>query len=335
MSAIPEREISDSIEAVAGRIRSGSRFLITGHRNPDGDAIGSALALQGLIRKMGKEAIVIVRDSFHRSLQHLPGTSEVVIADKLPSDYPAKWDALFTMECPDPDRTGYSILPGPVVNIDHHVGNTMYGEVNYVDLDAPSVGEMVLQLNDLELKLPLDEAIASAMYVSLASDTGFFRYSNTTLRTFRAAEKMVAAGADPGLISLWLNESNSLGSLRLLGLCLNTLHLWDGGRIATLDLPRELYREAGAQPEDSEGLVNWGRSIDGVLVSALFKEASGGTRVSMRAKPGIDVQAVAATFGGGGHKAASGCFVPLPLDRAKETIIGMLREAVESGDLNA
>lgn len=326
-----EATIPTAIRQVADRIREGSRFLITGHRNPDGDAIGSALALQGLIQKMGKEATVIVRDPFHRALHHLPGADQVVVADALPPDYPG-YDALFTMECPDPDRAGFAILPGPVINIDHHLGNTMYGEVNYVDLDAPSVGEMVLQLNNRELKLPLDDAIAAAMYVSLASDTGFFRYSNTTLRTFEAAREMVAAGADPGEISLWLNESSSLGSIRLLGLCLNTLWISEDGRIATMELPRRLFAEAGADAEDSEGLVNWGRTIDGVLASALFKEAQGGTRVSMRAKPGVDVQAVAASFGGGGHKAAAGCFVPLPMNAAKETIVGMLREAVGSAD---
>lgn len=326
MTTTSENNTATAVRAVAERIHSGSRFLITGHRNPDGDAIGSALALQGILRGMGKDARVVVRDSFHRSLHHLPGASDVVISDTLP-EYPRAWDALFTMECPDPERTGYAILPGPVVNIDHHLGNTMYGEVNYVDLDAPSVGEMILQLNDRELGQPLNPAIAAAMYVSLASDTGFFRYTNTTLRTFQAAEKMVQAGADPGEISLWLNESNSLGSIRLLGLCLNTLRIEHDGTIATLELTRKLFAEAGAEPEDSEGLVNWGRSIDGVRVAALFKEANGGTRVSMRAKPGVDVQAVAATFGGGGHKAASGCFVPLPMEQARERIVELLRDA--------
>lgn len=330
MTTMHEQKTEGAIRAVAERIHSGSRFLITGHRNPDGDAIGSALALQGLLRKMGKDARVVVRDPFHRSLHHLPGADDVVIAETLP-EYPGTWDALFTMECPEPERTGYAILPGPVVNIDHHLGNTMYGEVNYVDLDAPSVGEMILQLNEHELRQPLDPAIAAAMYVSLASDTGFFRYSNTTIRTFRAAETMVDAGADPGEISLWLNESSSLGSIRLLGLCLNTLRISEDGTIATLELARAMFKEAGADPEDSEGLVNWGRSIDGVRVAALFKEANGGTRVSMRAKPGVDVQAVAATFGGGGHKAASGCFVPLPMDAAREKIVGLLREAVQKG----
>jgi bifunctional oligoribonuclease and PAP phosphatase NrnA len=313
---------------VAERIRAGRNFLITGHRNPDGDALGSAIALQRLIRQMGKEARIVVRDGFGKPLLNMPGATEVVISDTLPPDYPKAYDALFAMECPEVHRTGYDVLPGPVVNIDHHLGNEMYGEINYLDIEAPSVGEMVLQLNRNHLKLPLDKETATAIYVSLASDTGFFRYHNTTLRSFAAAEELVRAGAVPGDVSLWINESNSRGAIKLLGLCLTTLELHAGGRIATTELPSRFFDEAGATPEDTEGIVNYGRSIDGVLISALLKESDAGTRVSLRAKPGVDVQQVAARFGGGGHKAASGCTVPLPLPEAKAKLIPLLEAAL-------
>lgn len=316
-----------SAKAVAERIRSGSRFLITSHRNPDGDAIGSAIALQGILRKLGKTAEIYVRDPFSPPLRKMPGADGVIISDTLPANYPDSIDALFTMECPEHERTGYPVLPGPVINIDHHLGNTMYGEVNYLDVDAPSVGEMVLQLNKF-LGVELDRTIATAMYVSLASDTGFFRYTNTTLRTFEAAAEMVRGGADPGEISLWLNESNSGSSIKLLGLCLSTLQILHDGRIATIEMPNSFLVEAGASPEDSEGIVNYGRTIDTVLVSALFKEAKDGSRVSLRAKPGVDVQQVASMFGGGGHKAASGCFVPLPIPEAREKIVAILKEII-------
>ena len=313
---------------VAERIRAGRNFLITGHRNPDGDALGSAIALQRLIRKLGKEAKVVVRDGFASPLMNIPGANEVTISDSLPADYPKAYDALFAMECPEVHRTGYDVLPGPVVNIDHHLGNEMYGEINFLDIEAPSVGEMVLQLNRHHLKLPLDKETATAMYVSLATDTGFFRYHNTTLRTFQAAEELVRAGAVPGDVSLWINESNTRGSIKLLGLCLTTLELHAGGKVATTELPRRFFAEAGAAPEDTEGIVNYGRSIDGVLVSALLKEADSSTRVSLRAKPGVDVQQIAAMFGGGGHKAASGCTIPLPLAEAKKKLIPLLESIV-------
>jgi phosphoesterase RecJ-like protein len=317
--------IEESIRAVVRRLYNGNRFLITSHRNPDGDALGSSLALRALIRQLGKDATILVRDSFWKPLGKMPGADDIVVADALPADYPGAYDALFTMECPEAERTGFPILPGPVVNIDHHVGNTLYGEVNYIDLEAPSVGEMVLQLAR-EMEMPLEPDMATAMYVSLASDTGFFRYMNTTLRALEAATEMVRAGAKPGEISLWLNESATPGSIKLLGLCLSTLELIADGRIATIDLPERFFAEAGASAEDTEGIVNFGRTIESVRVAALFKEVDGGTRVSMRAKPGADVQAVAATFGGGGHKAAAGCFVPAPMAEAKAKIVGLLQE---------
>ncbi len=314
---------------VADRIRSGRNFLITSHRNPDGDALGSGIALQGLIRKLGKTARVIVRDGFASPLYNIPGAREVTISDSLPTDYPKAYDAIFAMECPEVERTGYPVLPGPVVNIDHHLGNQMYGEINYLDIEAPSVGEMVLQLNRRHLQLPLDPDVATAMYVSLATDTGFFRYHNTTLRTFEAAEELVRAGVVPGDVSLWINESQTRGSVKLLGLCLNTIEFHRGGKIATVELPKRYFADAGAVPEDTEGLVNYGRSVEGVLVSVLLKEGDGTTtRASLRAKPGVDVQQVAAMFGGGGHKAASGCTIPLPLPEAKAKLLSILSEIV-------
>src|SRR5687768_5517993 len=120
-------------EQVAERIVTGRNFLITAHRNPDGDALGSGIALEKIIRKLGKKADVIVRDGFASPLLNIPGADEVTVSDSLPSGYPKQYDALFTMECPEVERTGYPILPGPVVNIDHHLGNTMYGEINYLD----------------------------------------------------------------------------------------------------------------------------------------------------------------------------------------------------------
>jgi phosphoesterase RecJ-like protein len=314
---------------VAERISSGRNFLITSHRNPDGDALGSGLGLQRLIRRLGKTAAMQVRDGFNRALFNIPGASDVAITDTLPPDYPKGYDAIFTMECPEVERTGYPVLPGPVVNIDHHLGNTMYGEINYLDIEAPSVGEMVMQLNRNHLRLPLDAETATAFYVSLASDTGFFRYHNTTLRAFQAAEELVRAGAVPGDVSLWINESASRGAIKLLGLCLTTLELTPDGKIATMVLPRHFFADAGATPEDTEGIVNYGRSIDGVLVSALLKEIDDKTtRVSMRAKPEVDVQAVASMFGGGGHKAASGCTMPMPLNEAKRKLISILEGVV-------
>jgi len=139
----------------------------------------------------------------------------------------------------------------------------------------------------------------------------------------------VRAGVVPGDVSLWINESSPRGAIKLLGLCLTTLEITPDGKIATIELPKRFFAEAGASPEDTEGIVNYGRMIEGVLVSALLKEIDAkSTRVSMRAKPGVDVQAVAAMFGGGGHKAASGCTMPFALGEAKAKLVSILSGVV-------
>lgn len=310
------------------RIREGSNFLITSHRGPDGDALGSSLALKGIIEKLGKTARVIVRDRWADPLQFTPGVESVEILDELPSDYPQAYDALFTMECPEADRCGFTILPGPVINVDHHVGNEMYGEINVLDIEAPSVGEMLLEVAD-GLAVEIDTPIATAIYVSLASDTGFFRYTNTTLRAFEAATRLVRAGADPGQISLELNESLRPQALTLLGKCLETLEMHFDGRVSIMHMTDEMLAGTGANYEDSDGISAWGRRIAGVRVAAFLKETEGGTRVSLRAKPGADVFEVARRFGGGGHRAASGCFIPEPIEQARASLLKVLGEAME------
>ncbi len=318
-------DLAQSRKAMADLIRKGKRFIVTSHRNPDGDAIGSSIALGRLLVRLGKEVRILVRDPWPPQLRHMPGIDLVEIVDELPRDYPDGWDGLFTMECPESDRCGFPILPGPVVNVDHHQGNDLYGEINLLDIDAPSAGEMLLSLHR-DLGMDLDAETATAIYVSLASDTGFFRYTNTTLRAFESAAELVRAGANPGEISLWINESVSVAAMKVQALCMSTLEVVEGGKVATMELPTRFLEEAGATAEDSDGLSSLARTIEGVVVSAFFREVERGTRVSLRAKPGADVYAVASSFGGGGHKAASGCFVEAGIAEAKSRVLEVIRD---------
>lgn len=317
--------IAEQRERVVARIREGRRFLITSHRDPDGDALGSSIALRGIIEAAGGEAKIVVRDRWAAPLDHTPGIERVDVREELPPDYPDAWDALFTMECPEWERCGFEILPGPVVNIDHHPGNEQYGEINYLDVDAPSVGEMLIGVAD-DLGVDLTPDIATAIYISLASDTGFFRYTNTSLRAFEAAERLVASGANPGEISLWLNESRRPEALKLLGECLTTLEMHLDGRVSVMTLTDEMLERAGATPADADGISSYGRTIDGVVAAVFLKEKGSGTRASFRAKPGVDVFEVAKAFGGGGHKAASGCYIDQPIEEAKGAVLARLSE---------
>jgi len=315
--------------AVADLLSTGRRFLLTGHRNPDGDALGSALALALALDLAGKEARVVMRDTWASAYEGLPGLERVTVTDRLPPDWPTGWDAAFAMECPEKDRTGYPGLDaGSVANVDHHPGNTRYGALNLVDVSAAAVGEIVADLLDL-LRWPITPSIASNLWVSLVTDTGSFRYSNTTPKALALGARLVVAGARPADVSERLFESVALATLRLETLVLGTLELHGGGRLATVELPRRFLLESGAAEAETEGLVNRARGIEGVRASALLREGDAGEiRCSLRSKGTVDVRAVAALHGGGGHRNAAGCRVPGTLASAKALLVPEILAAV-------
>jgi phosphoesterase RecJ-like protein len=315
-------------EEAARILVEGRRFLVTGHRNPDGDALGSALALALALEDAGKKVQVVMRDGWPATYRILPGIERVTISDELPADWPGGWDAIVCMECPESARTGYpEMLSGTVLNIDHHPGNTRYGAVNLVDLPAAAVGEIVADLLD-RLDWPITPAIATNLWVSLVSDTGSFKYGNTTPKCLALGARLVALGARPAEVNEELFEAAPVSSVRLESLVLSTLALHDGGRVATLELPARFYAESGAKETDTEGLVNRARGIEGVRTAALLKEAPDGVvRCSLRSKGTADVRSIAAGFGGGGHRNAAGCSLPGPLARARAAIVPLLAAA--------
>ena len=318
-------------EDVANLLRGGKRFLLTGHRNPDGDALGSALGLALALEAAGKDARIVMRDGWSPSYDGMPGIGRVDVRDALPDDWPSGWDALLTMECPEAERAGWpNLLAGRVVNVDHHPGNTRYGALNVVDLPAAAVGEMIADLLDL-LGWPLTKDIATNLWVSLVSDTGSFRYSNTTPKALALGARLVAAGAEPGPVNEFLFEAAPLSSLRLEALVLSTLELHAGGCIATVELPRRFLAESGAKESDTEGLVNRARGIKGVRAAALLREGDDGEiRCSLRSKGAVDIRSVAVRHAGGGHRNASGCRLKGTLASAKAALVPEIAEAVQA-----
>ncbi len=326
--------IDAAYQATATLLSDGRRFLLTGHRNPDGDSLGSALALALALEASGKETRVVMRDVWSGVYASLPGIGRVAVVDALPDDWPTGWDALIAMECPSADRTGFpNQLEGRVANVDHHPGNTLWGTLNLVDLPAAAVGEIVADLLDL-LRWPITPAIATNLWVSLVSDTGSFRYNNTTPKALALGARLVAAGAEPGRVSEFLFEAQPLTVLRLETLVLSTLALHDGGRVATVELPKRFLSESGARDEDSEGLVNRARGISGVAAAALLREGDDGEiRCSLRSKGIVDIRAVAARHGGGGHRNAAGCRVAGTLASVRPLLARELAAAVaEAGE---
>lgn len=319
-------------EALLERLRAGDRFLLTSHVNPDGDAIGTELGLARLLRQMGKTVTIWNRDPVPGLYDMLPGADRIHVGEDPPGTWPDAVDTVVVLECPSPDRSGLEQLwgPRPVLNVDHHLGNTLHGAVNWIDTAAPAVGEMVFRVASA-FRLTLDPDTANCLYVAMVTDTGGFRYSNTTAETFDAAAGLVRAGADPAVVSGWLYESRSASAVRLLAECLSTLEMHQDGRVATVVLDREMIERAGARPGDSEGLIDHPRSIAGVEAAALFRQLpeGGGWKVSLRSKGRVDVEKIARRFGGGGHHNAAGFSSSEPTKSLRQSTLAALESALE------
>jgi len=285
-------------------IRRRRRFVLTSHVRPDGDAIGSQLAMAYALRHLGKEVRLINRDPAPPPLQVFPGVGDIEIAET--ADDPG--DCVIVMESGDLTRTGVKGLEqGFIINIDHHVGNTMFGAVNWFDLSAAACGEMVFDLVR-DLGVPLTHDIAVHIYVAILTDTGSFHYSNITPRTFDISRLCVEAGVDAPAVARSVYDSSTLGKFRLSGAVLNRMQLDPSGRLAILSVDQRLANECGGTYEDTEGLINQPLTVKEIQAVVFFKElAPRDWRISMRSKGSVDINAVAKEFGGGGHKNASGC----------------------------
>ncbi len=319
-------------ESLLSLIRQGNRFLLTSHLSPDGDAVGSELGLARVLRKLGKGAVVWNRDPMPPLYAPLPGSARIHTGEEPPAGFPEAFNAVLVLECPSLDRTGLdeklSASGLPLVNIDHHLGNQHYGQVNWVDTAAPALGEMIHRLG-AALKVGMDEDTATCLYLALVTDTGDFRFANTTAEAFEAAALLVREGARPETVSMWLHESKPEPSLRLLGAMLQTLERHDGGRIATAVLTRDMFAQAGAGPGDSEGLVDYPRSIAGVQAVAIVREVEGDRyKVSLRSRGDVDVEQVARKHGGGGHKNAAGFTTDGSLSELRERLVSEIAAAM-------
>jgi len=292
------------------------RIVVTSHTRPDGDSVGSSLALAWALRAIGTETRVVHRDRPPLQLAEFPGVGEIEMADHVPADT----DAVVVLECGDLARTGLSGFSGQaVINIDHHPGNTGYGTTQWFDGTAAACGEMVFEIID-ELGVPLTTEMATQLFVAIVTDTGSFRYPGVSPRTFSISARLLDAGADPVRVARTLVDSHTLGRLRLQGAVLQTMEIEAAGRLAILTLEDSTLAASGGTPEETDGLINLPLSVKAVQAAVFFKEANHDQwRVSLRSKGDIDVGRVARVFGGGGHKNASGCTLKgdLPAVRAR------------------
>ena len=312
---------------VAAEIRRRHRFVVASHARPDGDAIGSSLAMALALQQLGKQTRVVSRDRVPPQMQVFPGVDSIEVTDHI--DDPG--DAVIVLECGDAERPGVAGLEkGFVINIDHHPGNTMYGAVNWLDLSAAACGEMVFELIG-ELGVRLTPEIATHVYIAILTDTGAFHYSNITPRTFDICRQCVEAGVNPPAVARSIFDSNNLARLKLYGAVLHRMQLDPSGRIATVYVDQQMARECGGTYEDTEGLVNLPLTVKDIVAVAFFKEnGPGDWRVSMRSKGAINVNTIAREFGGGGHTNASGCAARGDFSDLKTLFEGKLAQAIEA-----
>jgi phosphoesterase RecJ-like protein len=320
-----------ALDEVAQVLSGGHAFLLPLHEAPDGDTLGSTLALAICLERTGKSAVVASPDAVPPAYRFLPGSGAV----RGWGDVGGGFDAAVFVDCGDMDRAGGGdVRPRcrVVVNIDHHPTNPRFGDINLVDPGAAAAGEIVAQILD-RLGWPVDPAVATCLYVALMTDTGSFRYANTTAAALRLAARLVDAGASPYDIAGAVYENQPPAHIGLVGRALLSLRVSPSGRAAWMRLGREDFAAAGASEDDTEGVVNYARMVRGVEVGFLLREdARGGVRVSLRSRQTVDVGLLAAGLGGGGHPRAAGAHLhAITLDQAEALLLERVLAAVGDG----
>lgn len=306
-------------------IEKHSRFAITSHIRPDGDSLGSSLALCWILRGLNKDAEVVMCDSVPHAYSKLPGANEVRVV----ADIDREYDAVFVIECSDVTRPGLPSLKDQfVVNIDHHSTTALFGDLNWIDSTAAAVGEMIYNLAKA-IGAKITPEIASCVYAALLTDTGSFHFSNTTERTFKIASDLVKYGAQPAKLSQAIFYNYPYAKIMLVGTVLSTLQRDESGRIAWITMTKQAQEMSGASEDDSDGIISYPLTVGDVEAVAFFRELSNSTyRTSLRSKNRVNVARVAEHFGGGGHANAAGFTIKADFEELSREVIERLKEAV-------
>ena len=303
-------------------LRTHHRFAVLSHVRPDGDALGSQLALTLSLELLGKEVMAWNEDGLLEKYNFLPGGTRLIQPPPEPQDF----EVVIALDTATQNRLGLAgeaIRAAKIwINIDHHQSNPGYGDLVYIDPNSPATGQILFELIQNQ-QLPIDPAIAENLFVAISTDTGSFQYPNTTARTFEIGAELVRGGVNVGRVSQLLYENYPRRRTELLRELLGTMRFEAQGQIASFSLSLKVTSKLGIRPEDNEGLIDHLRAIRGVIIAVFFEElADGKVRVSMRSKTQeIDVSAICQKFGGGGHKLAAGARVRGTLAEVESRIL--------------
>jgi len=328
--------VTAKFHEIASVLREHQRFAVLSHVRPDGDALGSQLAMGLALKHLGKDVAIWNEDGMLEKYSFVSGSE---LLTKPPAE-PQDFDVVLALDTAIENRLGIARdavrSAKTCINIDHHPSNPGYGDLVYIDADAPATGQIIFELIKSE-HLPFDRDIAENLYVAISTDTGSFQYPNTTARTFEIGAELIRAGVDVGSISQKLYENYPRRRIELLRELLDTMQFDAGGKIASFKLSLDTASRLRVLPEDNEGLIDHLRAIRGVIVAAFFEELPDGKlRVSMRSKnEAADVCAICKQFGGGGHTLAAGARVRGTLCEVEKRVVTAIAEAITAAGLNA
>ncbi|HVZ65505.1 MAG TPA: bifunctional oligoribonuclease/PAP phosphatase NrnA [Lacunisphaera sp.] len=309
----------------------GQQAVVIGHQRPDGDCIGSQVALCRVLRSQGIDAICMNPDPVPRRIKFLLGDTPFYRREDMPA---GERVAIFT-DCADHGRAGDKVrlqYPAPLACFDHHVSNIGFAKHNFVDIGSAATAEVLAGLF-LDADITFDATTAQALYTGIMTDTGQFRFPSTSYRVFRLCAELVGRGANPAQAGLELFERESSGKLKLLQHYISSLKFECGGRACIGVLPLGIFEKVNATVEDTEGLVDYARSIEGVEVGVLIEERESGVKASLRAKSAsYRMDSVAAQFNGGGHASAAGLNYPEPLESFYPKLVAALSRRLHEVD---
>lgn len=317
------------LNLIKKKIIQSSSFVVATHISPEADAIGSQLAMYRLLQNLNKKVKLVLDDKIPPNLDFFPDIKKI----RSPSDYklnPAEYDALIVLDTPSVSRLGKleELITefNLVINIDHHVSNTRYGDIVWVEDDRSSTGEMLYDLYKI-FRVRLDYKSALYIYSAIITDSGCFRHAGTSPRTHKIAADLLELGIKPYWVYSQIYERNTLNKIRILGICLENVHEDNG--IVWVEITEKMLKKYKTQREDVEGVIDFLRTIQKAEVAVVFQEVEGGVKVTFRSRnPHIDVNKIAKYFGGGGHKMASGCKLAGNLRDVRERVIKVIKKFI-------
>lgn len=314
------------IRAIVDKIIKSTKIGITCHISPDGDSLGSSLALLQVLLKLGKDAYIISKEPLPKDFSYLPYSNEF---NKQNNTALENTDAVIVLDCGNIDRINgnlnYEDKQYTLINIDHHLSNDLYGDINYIDTKAAAVAEIIYEILT-KLNIELDKNIATCLYTSLLTDTGSFRHSNTTLNTHRIAGILITTGIDFSEIHRILFENKSVSRVKLYGKVIDSMQMYLNDRLCIMYLNKNILGDSEENKGDTSDVIAIGTQINSVEVTALIKDTEQGTKVSLRSKNMVDVRKISEEFNGGGHIRAAG----FSTNENAETIKSILIKKLEN-----